>query len=106
MAHNDRDSSTLRPWARRIIWALLSLAAPLFAAAAFLVFEAARGVAHGFSFELVLSAAFGCVLPLAVVAAVRRWSAWSGPASVLFTFAATAIGVAFLFLAAVAASLA
>ena len=39
-----RGTWPVRPWPARIAWALLSLAAPLSGAAAFLAFEAVRGV--------------------------------------------------------------
>lgn len=97
---SDADETGARePWSRRIAWGLLSLAAPLFAASGFLGFEAARGVKHGFVFEIVLATIFGLLLPLVVVAFARRRGAWSRPGTRLFCLAAFAIAALFAVLA-------
>ena len=95
----DDDPANGRPWMLRITWGLFSLAAPLLAGSAFFLFEAERGVKHGFAFELALAAAFGLLIPLAVVAIARRRGAWSGPSSRLFCIAAFAIAALFFVLA-------
>ena len=92
MAETQPSYDTTNPWTRRIAWALLCIAAPLFAAAAFLALQASRGVAYGFSLSLALAAAFGILLPLVVVAAARR-AAWQGSAVRLFTLTAGLIGL-------------
>jgi hypothetical protein len=84
-----------RPWSLRLAWAILGVAAPLFGASAFLAFEAARGAAHGFAFELALAVLFGCILPLIVVAVARRRGMWPGSATTLFCLAAGAIAALF-----------
>jgi hypothetical protein len=86
-------------WSLKVVWALLSVAAPLLAASAFLGFEAVRGVAHGFAFEVVLATIFSLLLPLGVVAVARRRAAWSGPSTRLFCLAAFAIAGLFTLLA-------
>src|SRR5262245_53823590 len=88
-----------RPWSMKIVWALLSLAAPLLAASAFFAFEAARGVTHGFAFEMVLATIFGLLLPLGVLAFARRRGMWTGPGTRLFCLAAFAIAALFTVLA-------
>ena len=100
-ARADDEPRNGSPWTVRIAWALFSLAAPLLAASAFFLFEAERGVKHGFAFELALAATFGLLIPLAVVAVARRRNAWSGPSSRLFCIAAFAIAALFLVLAGV-----
>ena len=97
---NEAASELHRPWSLRLAWAILSIAAPLFGASAFLAFEAARGAANGFAFELALAALFGCVLPLVVVSVARRRGVWSGAATTLFCLAAGAIAALFGLLAA------
>jgi hypothetical protein len=98
-ARDDDEPGNGRPWTLRIAWVLFSLAAPLLAASAFFLFEAERGVKHGFAFELVLATVFGLLIPLAVVAIARRRNAWSGPSSRLFCMAAFAIAALFFVLA-------
>jgi hypothetical protein len=94
------EATDRAPWSMKIVWALLSLAAPLLAASAFFAFEAARGVAHGFAFEMVLATIFGLLLPLGVLAIARRRGAWAGPGTRLFCLAAFAVAGLFAVLAA------
>ena len=90
-----------RPWMLRIAWGLFSLAAPLLAASACFLFEAQRGVRHGFAFELALATTFALLIPLAVVAIARRRGAWSGPSTRLFCITAFAIAALFTLLAGI-----
>lgn len=98
-ARGNDEPEHRRPWTLRIAWALFSLAAPLLGASAFFLFEAERGVRHGFVFELALATTFALLIPLAVVAIARRRGAWSGPPSRLFCLVAFAIAALFLVLA-------
>jgi hypothetical protein len=98
-ARGDDEARNDDSWAVRIAWALFSIAAPLLAASAFFLFEAERGVKHGFALELALAAAFGLLIPLAVVAVARRRGVWSGSSTRLFCIAAFAIAALFLVLA-------
>ena len=100
-ARGDDEPRSDSPWTVKIAWALFSLAAPLLAASAFFLFEAERGVKHGFALELALAATFALLIPLAVVALARRRGAWSGPSSRLFCIAAFAIAAFFLLLAGI-----
>lgn len=94
------EASDRPPWSMKILWGLLSLAAPLLAASAFLAFEAARGVAYDFASEMVLATIFGLLLPLGVLAFARRRGGWTGPGTQLFCLAAFAVAGLFAILAA------
>jgi hypothetical protein len=88
-------------WAGRVARALFCLAAPLFAASAFLAFEAVRGIRHDIAFELAMATLFGCLLPLIVVALAARRGLWSGRSTTVFCAAAMVVAVVFALLAGV-----
>jgi len=93
------DASGRPTWSMKVVWALLSLAAPLLAASAFLAFEAARGVVRDFSSEMVLATIFGLLLPLGVLAFARRRGMWVGPGVQLICLAAFVVAGLFAILA-------